>query len=266
MFPNWFGLICAALALALFAVAHRRALAMSPPVRRRWFMLTTALALPAGYNALYYLHWLPETAWFYEVRSWRGVEALVIPVGAVGGFWAALMHRRMLVLPLLATVGVSWGPFLKPIVMPVDRDSLRDAWAHDVCIQSTLSSCGPASTATVLKTLGVAAQESEIAPAAHTYLGGTEAWYLARYIRSRGLRARFVMTGAGFNEAMQLPAIVGVTVGSRGHFIALTSRTGDVFNVGDPMVGPEKLTRDALERRYGFTGFALEVPRMEPTK
>jgi predicted double-glycine peptidase len=264
MFPNWFGLSCAVLALVLFVVAHRRALAMSTRTRWRWFALTVILALPAGYNALYYLHWLPEAAWFYEVRSWRGVEALVIPVGAAGGFWAALLHRRMLVLPLLATVGVAWGPFLKPIFGPVKVDSLHDTWTHDVCIQSTLSSCGPASTATVLKASGVATQEGEIVRAAHTYMGGTEAWYLARYIRSRGLRARFVMSGSGFPDAVQLPAIVGVTVGGRGHFIALTSRTGDVFDVGDPMNGPEKLTRVALEHRYNFTGFVLEVSRSEP--
>lgn len=266
MYPNWFGLICAVLALVVFVVAHRRALAM--PTRTRWrgFALTAALALPAGYNALYYLHWFPETAWFYEVRSWRGIEALVIPVGAAGGFWAALLHRRMLVLPLLATVGVAWGPFLKPIFGPIKVDSLHDTWTHDVCIQSTLSSCGPASTATVLKAWSVAAKETEIVRAAHTYMGGTEAWYLGRYIRSRGLRARFVMSGRGLPDAVRLPAIVGVTVGGRGHFIALIARTGDVHDVGDPMIGPEKLTRAALEHRYGFTGFVLEVSRGEPTK
>ncbi|MDF3059839.1 MAG: Peptidase family [Rariglobus sp.] len=261
MFPNYFGLVCAALALVLFVSAHRRARALPPRMRWCWFALMGILALPAGYNALYYLHWLPETAWFYETRSWRGVETLVIPVGAAGGCWAALLDRRMLMLPLLATVGVSFGPFLKPIFGPVDVNALHDTWTREVCIQSTLSSCGPASTATVLKSLSVMAEEAEIVQAAHTYMGGTEAWYLARYIRARGLQARFVVTGGGFYDAMRLPAIVGVTVGRRGHFIALISRTGDVFDVGDPMNGPEKLTRSQLERRYGFTGFALEVSR-----
>lgn len=261
MFPNYFGLGCAVLALAAFIKAHRQALEMSRVVRWRWFLLTGALALPAGYNALYYLHWFPEAVWFYEVRSWPGVEILVIPVGAAGGVWASLIHRRLLVLPLLATAGVAWGPFLKPVFSPVDTARLHDTWTHEVCIQSTLSSCGPASTATVLRALRVEAKESDIMRAAHTYAGGTEAWYLARYIRSRGLKAQFGMHGRGFDPAMPLPAIVGVRLASRGHFIAVTARNGDVFDVGDPMAGPEKLTRAQLERRYEFTGFVLTVSR-----
>ncbi|CAM2884412.1 cysteine peptidase family C39 domain-containing protein [Rariglobus hedericola] len=264
MYPNYFGLICAALGLAVFAVTYRSASTLPIRKRWRWFILTAVLALPAGYNALYYLHWVPEAAWFYEIRSWPGIEGWVIPMGAAGGFWATLLHRRMLVLPLLATVGVSWGPFLKPVFGPLNTESLHQTWTHDVCIQSTLSSCGPASTATVLKALDVSAQEHEIARAAHTYVGGTEAWYLARYIRSRGLQARFAFNASSFPETMNLPAIVGVTVGGRGHFIAVIKRQGDVFDVGDPMIGPEKLTKAQLLRRYGFTGFVLEISGVEP--
>jgi len=186
---------------------------------------------------------------------------LVIPVGAAGGFSATLLPRCMLLLPLLATVGITFGPFLKPIFAPMEVAALKNTWRRDVCIQSTLSSCGPASTATVLRALGAEVGEGELAKEAHTYVGGTEAWYLARAIRSRGLGARFVMNGGGFNEAIRFPAIVGVTVNGRGHFIAVLSRTGDVYEIGDPMVGPEKRTRVALEQRYGFTGFAIEVSR-----
>lgn len=261
MFPNYLGLICAALALALFAVVHRRAMVLTTAQKWRWFAIAAGLSLPATYNAVYYLHLLPETVWFYEIRAQIGIEALVIPVGAAGGMLASLLPRRLLVLPLLATVGVTWGPFLKPVLGPLNTATLRDTWTHKVCIQSTLSSCGPASTATVLRALGIEAQESEIIREAHTYVGGTEAWYLARLIRHRDLTARFVMARGGFNEAVRLPAIVGVTLDGRGHFIALTGRSGELFEVGDPMIGPEKLTRVQLEQRYGFTGFAIEVER-----
>lgn len=260
MFPNWVGLLCAVLALTLFAIAYRRAVAMPPHRRWRWFALTTALSLPAGYNALYYLHWLPEVAWFYEIRSWRGVEGFVIPVGAAAGVGAALLRRRMLVFLLLVAVLVTFGPFLKPLIAPVNEAALRDLWKRGACMQSTPSSCGPASTATVLAFLDVPAREAEIVRAAHTYAGGTEAWYLARYIRSRGLGARFVTTRDRFpGEAVRLPSIVGVIIGGRGHFIAMTARNNDSFDIADPMLGPETLTRAALEQRYEFTGFAMEV-------
>lgn len=259
MYPNYLGLVCAVLALVLFAIVHRLAVALSASQKRRWFAFATVLSLPATYNAAYYLHLLPETAWFYEVRSWNGIETLVIPFGAAGALAAVLIPRRMLVVPLLATVGVTWGPFLKPVFGPLNTATLRDTWTHEVCIQSTLSSCGPASTATVLRKLGVKTQEKEVIRAVHTYIGGTEAWYLARFIRSRELAVRFVIARGGFNDSVCLPAVVGVTLDGRGHFIALTARSGDLFEVGDPMIGPEKLTREQLERRYRFTGFAMEI-------
>jgi Peptidase C39 family len=261
MFPNIIGLIFAAAALALFAVAHRRGRVMSAPIRRRRVALAGLCALPAIYNAVYYLHVLPETALFYEARSWRGAEALMMPAGVAGGLLAAVVPRRMLVLPLLATVGITWGPFLKPVLAPVGAASLHDTWTGPVCIQSTLSSCGPACTATVLRALGDEVREAEVIRAAHTYLGGTEAWYLARFIRSRGLRARFSVGAAGFPGQATLPAVAGVKVDGRGHFIALIARDRDRYRVGDPMVGPETLSREELERRYGFTGFVLEVSR-----
>jgi hypothetical protein len=42
-------------------------------------------------------------------------------------------------------------PFIKPIVAPFDYNRLQDRWVDGVCMQSTFSTCGPASTATLLK-------------------------------------------------------------------------------------------------------------------
>ncbi|MDE0835400.1 MAG: hypothetical protein OSA84_03505 [Akkermansiaceae bacterium] len=42
-----------------------------------------------------------------------------------------------------------------------------------------------------MKSLGIDAKESELAAEAHSYTGGTEAWYLARCARSRGMDVRF---------------------------------------------------------------------------
>lgn len=263
MFPHFFGLFCAALALSAFALAHRQALRQPLARRARWLASCAVLASPALYNAAYYLHTLPEASWFYEARSRPGVELLVIPAGIAGGLLAACLPRRFLVLSLLATVGVCWGPFLKPVLGPI-RAEWRETWARDVCLQSTFSTCGPASAATILRHLGFERGEREIARAAHSYLGGTEAWYLARYLRKQeGIHADFVLQSDGFPETVRLPAIVGVTVEGRGHFIALIAREGDWFSVGDPMIGPEKVTREMLLGRYGFTGFALEISRRE---
>lgn len=259
MFPNLLGLLCAALALAGFALTHRQA--KTWPQRRlwRWLAVGSLASSPALYHAAHYLHVFPETAWFYEARSWRGVELLVVAVGPTAGLLAALLPRRLLLLPLLACVGVTWGPFLKPILAPVRASGPSDTWTHGVSIQSTFSTCGPAATATILRRFGLSRTETEIARAAHTYAGGTEAWYLARYLRAQGLRARFTLREAGFPTEMTPPAILGVTLDGRGHFIPLLGRDGDAYLIGDPMIGPELMTRAQLEARYGFTGFVLEV-------
>lgn len=258
---NLWGLGCGVLAVALFAVTHR--LAGRFERRRRWLLagLAFVLALPALYQAAYYAHVLPEMRWFYEARSWPGVEAVVLPLGVLGGCLAALLPRRALVLPLLATVGAALGPFLKPVLAPLPEAGFREVWTKDVCIQSTLATCGPASLATVLRALGNEARERDIARAAHSYLGGTEAWYLARHARERGFEARFRFED-GFPQAARWPAIVGVTVEEgRGHFVPILGFDGERYRIGDPMIGPERLAREELERRYGFTGFVLELRR-----
>ncbi|MBC8010504.1 MAG: hypothetical protein H7067_10455 [Burkholderiales bacterium] len=259
MFPNILGLLCAALALVGFTLAHRRAQNWPRAQIWRWLAVGTLASLPALYNASHYLHVIPEAAWFYEVRSWRGTELLVISVGPTAGLLAALLPRRLLLIPLLACVGVTWGPFLKPVLGPIKHAALRDVWIKDVCIQSTFSTCGPASTATILRTYGQRHTEEEIARVSHSYIGGTEAWYLARYIRAQGLRARFSLREEGFPTEVHAPAILGVTLEGRGHFIPLLARDGDAYLIGDPMNGPERLTRAQLDTRYGFTGFALEI-------
>jgi ABC-type bacteriocin/lantibiotic exporter with double-glycine peptidase domain len=115
--------------------------------------------------------------------------------------------------------------------------------------------------ATILRARGIEARERDIARAAHSYRGGTEAWYLAREARARGLRATF-RREAGFPGQVRWPAIVGVKVeDGLGHFIPFLGREEGRFLVGDPMIGPERLTREELERRYRFTGFALELSR-----
>lgn len=114
--------------------------------------------------------------------------------------------------------------------------------------------------ATILGDFGVSVSERQMAKEAHSYIGGTEAWYLARAVRDRGCSARFSLS-SGFDPGIPLPAIAGVRLDSSGHFIAIRSREGDRFQVGDPLVGREILSIDEMNRRYGFTGFYLSIAK-----
>lgn len=223
-------------------------------------MLAAILALPGASFAAHYVHVLPEAGWYYEFRSWRGTECLLLMLGPAGGLFASLLPRNLLLLPLFVTTALAIAPVLKPLIRPIPRETLSDQWDAGVCLQSTSSTCGAASVATILGDCGVSVSEGQIAKEAHSYIGGTEAWYLARAVRDRGCSARFSRS-SGFDPEVPLPAVAGVRLNSSGHFIAIRSREGDRFQIGDPLVGREVLSIDELKRRYGFTGFYLSIAK-----
>jgi len=259
MFPNWLGIISAILAIFTFYLAFQSGEKMS--ARNRWGVTLVAcfLAVPGISFTTYYAHILPEPAWYYQFRSLPGMELLVIPIGIAGGLVASILPRGILFIPLLGVAFFSFVPIAKPLIGPFQDGVFSHQWDGDICLQSAASTCGAATTATILKRFGKDASEKEIAREAHSYRGGTEAWYLARCVRSRGLRANFDFA-SGFNPEASLPAMVGVRFGSIGHFIPILERQGDQFVIGDPLRGPELLSEEKLLKRYEFTGFHMTVP------
>ena len=220
------------------------------------------LAIPGASFTAYYAHVLPEPSWYYEFRSWRGTECLLVVLGVAGGLVASLLPRILLMVPLFGAAAFATAPILKPLVRPIPEGALKDKWDSEVCLQSTPSTCGVASVATILRTFGVTVTESQLAREAHSYVGGTEAWYLARAVRQRGCGARFDFR-SGFDPEIPLPAVVGVRLGGVGHFIPILSRGGGQFQIGDPLNGRETLSRDTLLERYVFTGFYMPIKKVE---
>lgn len=212
----------------------------------------------------YYLHILPEREWFYTLRSWPGTELMVIFLGCAGGCMATLLPRLLLVLPLFGVTLVGVVPYLKPILGPLPDSILQDRWEGDACLQSTSATCGPASVATILKAKGEPASEREIARAAHSYVGGTEAWYLARYLRQRGLEPQFAFR-PGFDPSVGWPAMVGVTIaGASGHFIAVLKVGDDEVTYVDPLTGAQSVPLEKFHELYDFSGFHMAVKAREP--
>ncbi len=258
MNPNWLGVISAALAFVAFALLYRISSRTDQRTRMLLMAAFSVAALPGASFAAHYAHVLPETGWYYQFRSVVGTEFLLVFVGAAGGVWAAVLPRVMRVLPLLGVAALVIAPVMKPFVGPLPDGALDDVWVDGVCLQSTPSTCGAASMATILRFHGCTTTESEVATEAHSYAGGTEAWYLARTARSRGFDVRFEFA-QGFRGSLDLPAVVGVRLGQLGHFIPILARGEDGFLIGDPLRGREILTAEALLERYDFTGFAMPV-------
>ena len=188
--------------------------------------------------------------------------------GLFAGVLAGLLKERKLVSrPFLAAIlflGIA-GPYLKPVVAPVRSSRFSDRWTKDVCLQSTRSSCGPASAATIFRFLGVDVSEKEIARECFTYLGGTENWYLARAFRRRGFEVSY-RVGAGVPARLPTPSIAGVKAGGMGHFVPILSGTGDSYVVGDPMIGRKEHSRNRVRDHYQFTGFFMVVGKENITE
>ncbi|HSI13374.1 MAG TPA: cysteine peptidase family C39 domain-containing protein [Chthoniobacter sp.] len=257
---NFIGVAATVLSVVTFAIAYQFFRHRSLAVRICFLCGFALLSVPSVWFAIYYLHILGEHEWFYNLRSWPGSEFLVLFLGGAGGVFATLMPRLPLGLPLSVVMALAVAPYIKPLIGPLPDNAFREQWRSDICIQSTPSTCGPASVTTILQRFGIRTTERGTARAAFSYGGGTEAWYLARYVRHCGLTPRFEFRSA-FTPAVGLPALVGVRLGSIGHFIAVLDFQDDQVTFADPLYGEEHLSLAEFQRRYVFTGFHMVIQR-----
>ncbi|MES2594564.1 MAG: cysteine peptidase family C39 domain-containing protein [Verrucomicrobiota bacterium] len=258
---NPLGVLAVVASLIAFVVFYRRLRGRPEKVRILWLAVLVPLSLPAISFAVYYSHKLPEWEWFYALRSYPGTEFLAVFLGGAAGVVATLVgpFLRVVLLPLL--IVVTAVPYIKPLIGPIPEDMFQDRQWKGAALQSTPSTCGPTSVVNLLNRLDVAASEREIARAAFSYQGGTEAWYLARYVRQRGLNPRFVFEKT-FTSETGLPAMVGVRFpGGAGHFIAVIELKDNQVIYVDPLNGETTCSLAEFLARYDFTGFHMVVRR-----
>jgi hypothetical protein len=241
---------------------------------RRWLVFTgSLLAIPGCLFILYYTHLFDSFAWFYNFRALRFTELSFAGLGFMMGFLHAWFQPERWHEKLIAPITLAalvFVPFMKPVLVPLDLGTLRDDCPGEVCMQSTLSTCGPSSAATILKSFGQKTSEKQLATECYTYRGGTEIWYIARALRRRGFDVHVVIQPPQ-STSLPAPAIAGVVLGMGvGHFIAVLDETSDQVTIGDPMKGKLVIKKDELKNYYRFTGFFLVVRdktgRMEVSK
>lgn len=234
-----------------------------------WMTIAILSSVPGLLMPMYYLHVFDRWELFYSCRAAPLSELTASASGLLAGTltYAAVRlgaHRFVVTMGLLIilTLGLA-APYAKPILAPVDPSVYRNEWREDVCLQST-ASCGAASAATILRLYGIDATEREIADECYTYVAGTEAWYLARALRRRGLNVAFVVVDPPVHN-LPVPSIAGTNVGlgQAGHFITILEETEEYYVVGDPMSGRSRHRKDGIFQDIDFTGFFMHVTRAE---
>ncbi len=253
----------AVLALVLFVVGNRCGRTVRKTSADVTVLIAAAIcALPGILFALYYLHLFDDAVWFYEFRSWPLTELSAAGAGLLAGLlhaWIARAGFRLRTLmPLLLGAGLL-VPYLKPLVSPLHIGTLAGVCEHGVCLQTTPSTCGPASVATILRMYDFQETEKTIAREAFTTAGGTENWYLARAVRRRGFTVRYQVLDRPVRE-LPYPAVAGVRLpDGMGHFIAVIGETDTDYVVGDPMSGRVHVEKSNPAGSYHFTGFFMRI-------
>src|SRR6478609_1444846 len=170
------------LAAALFWLGITAARKLTSSGHRLGFLIAaTTLAVPGILFAAYYTKLLGEPIWLYRFRVLPGTELTAAGVGLLAGFVHQARHKypfwkkqlRTYTVPAILAV-VVFAPYAKPLIRPLNRSLLTEQWKDGVCLQSTPSTCGPASAATILKSLRREVTEAELAHDSLTYAGGTE--------------------------------------------------------------------------------------------
>ena len=209
------------------------------------------------------LAFVPPFSWIMIGR----VEFALLAVGSAVLLMTPLSrlpHRRQRVMVAALTVAFA-GYFILPFVLPgVVRSRLavlqtkmdRDG----VCRQTTGYTCGPAATVTVLRGLGLEAEEGELAILAKaTPVSGTQPDSLCSALRRRYGAAGLTCEFRHFRTVHELrdagPAIVLVKFALLvDHYVAVLATTEDALLIGDPASGARTLSYAELEdiwRGYG---------------
>ena len=88
-------------------------------------IIGSGLAMPGMGFAMYYFHIIPEMKCYYDFRSIPGVELLTMFVGIAAGAYAVILPKRYRYLALVAALLLSAGPYIKPLLFPLEKDKLR---------------------------------------------------------------------------------------------------------------------------------------------
>lgn len=285
--PNYY--VALLLSPALFFVSARLFSKLeSRAGKRRYITITFIMALISlTIPAAYFSNTIGESPGYAQFRVLAYSELLVClsaPFAGVVYVWitSALsktdgkrwLKRSIYLLCLFTVLGYTSLPFVKQLAKPrpfyPDAATIGNRWVDGVALQTTPSTCGPASLATILARYGSTETEADIAVQAYSSSRGTENWYLARYAQRLGYQYRF-LTETDIAK-VPTPSIIGVNINrlnragnpSRaGHFITLLDSRDGYHLIADSLSGLHRLTAEEFEQKYRYRGFVLHIMKAE---
>ena len=227
-----------------------------------YFFALISLSIPAAYLS----DLIGANPYYAGFRSLPFAELLVALAAPLAGVFSAglaakktqsvskrIIYRGSLVGVLLY---ISL-PFIKPLLMPLPNHIISNQWVDGVVLQTTPSTCGPSSMATILNHYGVKDSEANITKQVFSSLTGTENWYLARYAQSQGFQYQFLHEPE-LNK-VPTPSIIGVKLGRAGHYITLLDHKNGTYLIADSLSGLQPMTLEEFNRKYLYNGFVLHV-------
>lgn len=213
------------------------------------------------------LTYAPPFSWFmlgpkkFVVFGFVATMLLTTPLSRV-----PQRRLRLLVCGLMGVIVffMAIWPFIAPMVDRRQLSRLHTEIDKDgVCLQTTDYTCGPAAAVTVLRKLGLPAEEGQIAILSYTsgQEGTSEdmlADGLAQEYGSRGILAecRVFHSVAELQQACPVLAVVKYSL-LVDHWVAVLDVTGSEVVVGDPLGGLVHMTHEEFAERWRFVGIVV---------
>jgi hypothetical protein len=173
--------------------------------------------------------------------------------------------RRVILLLIVAAVfGSSIWPFLAPVFNRTQLAQLHTRINPDgICMQNTDYTCGPAAAVTVLRRLGLPAEEGEIALLSQTSsTTGTPPDLLAEALGQRYGKDGVMVEYRFFknlNELRQAGLTLAVVRFSFmvDHYVAILKVTDSSVIVGDPLNGLDTISPDEFLKQWRLCGIVI---------
>jgi predicted double-glycine peptidase len=200
---------------------------------------------------------VPPFRWIMADRMEFAAIALICTILLTTPLSRLKQRRQRLAVFLfmvLFTVYFSIPPFLMPVFAYSHLSGLETTIDQNgVCLQSNGYNCGPAAAVTVLRKIGVPAEEGELALRAHTTsFAGTPTDSLCAAIRScYGIPCRIIYCRTVDEIRGKEPLIALVKFSFMvDHFVAVLSVTDTEVILGDPLEGIRTCTHEEFEKEW----------------